>query len=617
MNVFVLRDGQQYGPYSSEQIQLYLQEKRFQPTDLAWYEGLPEWQPLQTLFPSAAPPTTGFPAPTAPAPTPTLAQPNLTAPAASSSAYPTTPSRKSQRSRTSNAPLETKSKAGLIWGLSLGGLVLLWLGATWFYGAGFKSYLESSAKESEFLAVTDYQSGLFSSRATTRLGEEDGEMDPEKGFYLAHEVAHGPISFTDSGVKLGTGLVTTKLDRERIPEPLLETLDEAFDEMPPFEFETFVDLAGNQNNRLNLARAEYSTDDLTLSFKGGAINFKSDRNWTDLEGDINLSPIEIDSDDFDLNTGVIEGTVEYNEKLFKIDLSPGDLNVKAIDESGETSIKVEAPALKGQFRQYSEEIPLPVGEGSFKIPSVSITAPGSGEMALQDFEISSLTRVDSGDTVESKVSYRIGKLVMDESGMAFNPFGDAITEGISIQIGSRGIDATLFAELSKQNNELYSSQFLAGFNGDIEALTTEEEMNEAAGEMMQLWLEMIQPGTELFAELSMGNSDLVLELNLGFGGEKSLTETETLRELVTALTGKLNLNASPKLLESPMTAMLVQQQAAGGMGEISDSGYAFEGSLKEGVVFIGDLPTPLLEMLGPLLDEPIDWEQILADMMKN
>jgi len=57
MTVFVARDGQQLGPYTIEQLRQMVSQGQFIDTDLAWYEGAPDWMPLaqvlQTL-PSAA-----------------------------------------------------------------------------------------------------------------------------------------------------------------------------------------------------------------------------------------------------------------------------------------------------------------------------------------------------------------------------------------------------------------------------------------------------------------------------------------------------------------------------------------------------------------------------------
>ena len=44
--IHILRDGQQFGPYSLEEINAFLADGSLLPSDQAWYEGAPGWIPL-------------------------------------------------------------------------------------------------------------------------------------------------------------------------------------------------------------------------------------------------------------------------------------------------------------------------------------------------------------------------------------------------------------------------------------------------------------------------------------------------------------------------------------------------------------------------------------------
>lgn len=62
-DIFVSWDGQQHGPYTEDQIQQLIAERQLVPTDLVWYEGLPNWEPaidaladLMVQAPSLPPP---------------------------------------------------------------------------------------------------------------------------------------------------------------------------------------------------------------------------------------------------------------------------------------------------------------------------------------------------------------------------------------------------------------------------------------------------------------------------------------------------------------------------------------------------------------------------------
>jgi len=59
MMIHVMRDGQQFGPYTLEDVNAYLAQGTLLPTDQAWYEGAPDWMLLTqvpgVLSPGAAP----------------------------------------------------------------------------------------------------------------------------------------------------------------------------------------------------------------------------------------------------------------------------------------------------------------------------------------------------------------------------------------------------------------------------------------------------------------------------------------------------------------------------------------------------------------------------------
>jgi len=46
MEIYIHRDGQQFGPYSVEQTRDYIASGNLTPDDLAWHEGVTDWVPL-------------------------------------------------------------------------------------------------------------------------------------------------------------------------------------------------------------------------------------------------------------------------------------------------------------------------------------------------------------------------------------------------------------------------------------------------------------------------------------------------------------------------------------------------------------------------------------------
>jgi hypothetical protein len=55
MNYYISRGGQQYGPYSTAQLQSMKAQGQVADADLAWGEGMAQWTPLSQVLASAAP----------------------------------------------------------------------------------------------------------------------------------------------------------------------------------------------------------------------------------------------------------------------------------------------------------------------------------------------------------------------------------------------------------------------------------------------------------------------------------------------------------------------------------------------------------------------------------
>ncbi|MEO8810803.1 MAG: RDD family protein [Rhodanobacter sp.] len=58
MEIWIGRDGERHGPYKEEDVREWLRNGKVSPADLAWYEGLADWQPLSVLFRDEVPSAT-------------------------------------------------------------------------------------------------------------------------------------------------------------------------------------------------------------------------------------------------------------------------------------------------------------------------------------------------------------------------------------------------------------------------------------------------------------------------------------------------------------------------------------------------------------------------------
>lgn len=55
MEIWIGRNGERHGPYKEEDVRQWLRSGQVSRDDLAWHEGLADWQPLSALFPDEAP----------------------------------------------------------------------------------------------------------------------------------------------------------------------------------------------------------------------------------------------------------------------------------------------------------------------------------------------------------------------------------------------------------------------------------------------------------------------------------------------------------------------------------------------------------------------------------
>jgi hypothetical protein len=107
VNIYILQNGQQAGPYTDDELREYLAAGQVQGTDLAWREGLAEWVPLASILPAEA---------VEPAPAP-VAQ-----------AAPTAPARVVRKEEPESKPTSSRTWLKIIGALAVA--AVLFLGAT-------------------------------------------------------------------------------------------------------------------------------------------------------------------------------------------------------------------------------------------------------------------------------------------------------------------------------------------------------------------------------------------------------------------------------------------------------------------------------------------------------
>ena len=155
-----------------------------------------------------------------------------------------------------------KNKGLIIFGSIVGGLILLWVVATLVIGGGTKPVLEMALEEAKMSSggavsvaeLVEYKKGMASSTGKSKFvfgpaGEEPAEI------YLNHEIYHGPIMMTPSGIKMGTSHTVTTVDLDSLPEEVKENIDRGFTSRTPL----LVNLTtGMKSSSMDFEIAEYN-----------------------------------------------------------------------------------------------------------------------------------------------------------------------------------------------------------------------------------------------------------------------------------------------------------------------------------------------------------------------
>ena len=50
MEIFIIREGRQAGPFSEPAVRAFLTEGTARPADMGWRKGMPEWRPLAEVL---------------------------------------------------------------------------------------------------------------------------------------------------------------------------------------------------------------------------------------------------------------------------------------------------------------------------------------------------------------------------------------------------------------------------------------------------------------------------------------------------------------------------------------------------------------------------------------
>lgn len=545
-------------------------------------------------------------------------------------------------------------KIGIVVGL-LGVILLGWAGATYSFASKTEPEMDRLLEEAnetisaqwDFMSIekSSFEKGFVSSTATTSIYPAGEEVPDDKKLHLKHTIYHGPMAMTPDGPKVCGSYTISVVDWSRLDEDASKEMKEMFGGEEPLTIRSTQQIGGGWEFEMEVAAASFSEDGAAggegkfggfvgtveinaerTKFSGDFDAAGSEMKFPDEDGSLKMQPSTADfsytkGEDFKANLkfgavdAVIEkGTMNFTESTgvidikddshFKVDLRLGDLELISPPQE-DFHMTASGLVFTADFSRIDETSLITVGKGELRAPKLEMKSEGSSAM-LSDFRIGVETGLEA-EKLFGQFEYGIGGIKL--TGPEF-PGGEelkAVLEGgASVRAGVRGIDRQVvenvykIIELAEEKSD--------GNLADLESLAP--QLAETFSDDL---FNFFQPGLEIFYEVLVGEKGQGLEANLSLKmkGEKRLDELKTGREIANAIEGTLRAEVAKSFFPDESVEMMMLEYVEQGLIQAREdqSGYEFKGDLTNGVLHLAGEATPLLDSFGPMLDEPIPWDE--------
>ncbi|MCB1079277.1 MAG: DUF945 family protein, partial [Verrucomicrobiae bacterium] len=300
------------------------------------------------------------------------------------------------------------------------------------------------------------------------------------------------------------------------------------------------------------------------------------------------------------------GHMEYEQdKQLKGEWTGGSLRFAGTD------FNLDVESLSGRIDQvnHGKTTPLLLGSTSIELSGVK-AGKEEAMFHLDRVEFSSDTRNEGGKLAGS-IRYATGKVALtSELEPIIGPMIASVKNGAALELGMGGIELDQIERLATKSRDLQALTQASSLTGGPDA-ATQEEMQKLTGEFLTSALEAIVPGFHLFIQLELngtaGKSGAGVSLKLA--GNTPLPEMKTFRDIVTAVAGDANLSLLKANVPVELVAPMLANLPPGFLVETPQA-LEMKANLANGVLQANDQSIPLLDALGPMLDQPIPWEEI-------
>lgn len=450
-------------------------------------------------------------------------------------------------------------------------LLATWAAVTWVVSGQVEqnfdravNHLNSKlAREFPFIEVkpATFNKGFFKSEATSEVtfanAQESGDILP-----LRHVIYHGPLMWTPLGVKTGSTYIVTSIDMAALPAETRERINHLSKGNTPL---TIGMLTGaSKDFALDIDIAPLQLDDIEhdqtkIRFDGLQGSLKSDLDGSYLKGTVSNGSISVTDDNHQ-----------------KVEIAPASIRFDIDDMYKGTVLS---------------------GSSSLKTPELLLSSPAL-ETRAKNISLSSQTKQVGDGTTSASATLNTSPVTIDVTAKGIR-FADG---SVGFTTRFEGIDTASLKKLVDAGAKLHGFEITAMRRGEV----APEKVQKSVQAYLSGVTDLLKPGLTSSTRLDIGNPDgkAWLELALDYAETRPATELATLRDLIAALDGRLEIVSDEALLHALSLDKLAAMPLKMGFANAKNGTIRTQISVNKGVLTINGQATPLLEMLGPILDAP-------------
>lgn len=478
-------------------------------------------------------------------------------------------------------------------------LPVAWAGATWGISNQTESVFdESIVKANETLAQKfpfvvyekkAYTKGFTTSTAQSvlKLNPEmmgDSKSEEEFEVTLNHTVFHGPVMKTPNGVQTGSSYVYTTVDKESLPPEVAKIINILFDEKEPLTSGLKTSLGGALS--VDLEVSPFTIDEAKIAKLKG----------TEFE----IPPNVLDNASFAGITGHFD--TDKESSFVKGNMTIGAVDFKVKERGDTVTFNLNESDVKIDITELYKNTALN-GTFDMTIPQFSFSKGDKEGVTLSDLTLSTVTKNHGNGKLDGQFSLGIKKVLVKAPDAPFAIPESGINFGV--ELNNLGLDAV--KTIIDLGAEVQSAQ-MAMLSGDFSDESMESFKTNTVAYFNAIG-DTVQQGTELKYNFDVNNETgkTLLNLDLNYDEAKKLFELKTVKELVTALSGKLNISVAKGMIAGTPLEEAIGMPVAMGFAVDKETAYELVADLSSGELKVNGEPMPVLDMMG---DQPLPWEEL-------